>query len=122
MVVVVTNECNMAAYSPEAGNLNGSNADMCCDAAGPSSSGSGDLFELSDRPNETIILLFPPLLALLTAILDLSVTKTPIMPSGRVTSSCRRSIDRGKTKTNAIKLANHKEHKQARYAIKLRRK
>ena len=26
---------------------------MCSDVAGPSSSGSGDLFELSDRSNET---------------------------------------------------------------------
>ena len=40
----------MASYFPEAGNLNRSNAEM----AGPSSSGSGDLFELSDRSNETI--------------------------------------------------------------------
>ena len=38
----------------------GSNADMCSDVAGPLSSGSGDLFELSDRSNKTIILLFPP--------------------------------------------------------------
>ena len=29
--------------------LNGSNADMCSDVAGASISGSGDLFELSDR-------------------------------------------------------------------------
>ena len=33
----------MASYFPEAGNLNGINADMCSDVAGPSSSGSGDL-------------------------------------------------------------------------------
>ena len=44
--IVVTDESNMASYSPEAGNLNGSNADMCSDVAGRSSSGSGDLFEL----------------------------------------------------------------------------
>ena len=43
--VVVMNESNMASYFPEAGNLNGSNADMCSDVAGPSSSGSGDLFD-----------------------------------------------------------------------------
>ena len=49
VVVVVTNESNMASYFPEAGNLNGSNANMCSDVAEPSSSGSGDLFELSDR-------------------------------------------------------------------------
>ena len=78
VVVVVTNESNMASYFSEAGNLNGSNADMCSDVAGPSSSGPGDLFDFSDRSNDKIILLFPPLLALLAAILDLSVTATLI--------------------------------------------
>ena len=34
--VVVTNESDMASYFPKAGNLNGSNADMCSDEAGPS--------------------------------------------------------------------------------------
>ena len=34
---------------PEEENLNGSNADMSSDMAGPSSSGLGDLFELSDK-------------------------------------------------------------------------
>ena len=76
------NESNMASYFTEAGNLNGSNADMSFDLAGPSSSDSSDLFELSDISNETIMLLFPPLLALLAAILDLSVTSTLILPSG----------------------------------------
>ena len=38
--VIVTNESNMASYFPEAGNLNGSNAGMCSEVAGPSSSGS----------------------------------------------------------------------------------
>ena len=47
---------------PEARNLSGSNAGMCSDVAGPSSSGSGDLFELSDRSNKTITLILPPLL------------------------------------------------------------
>ena len=79
-------------YFPEAGNLNGSDVDMCSDVAGSSSSGSGDLFEPSDRSNETTILLFTPLLALLAAILDMSMTTTLILPSGRVTSSCIRSI------------------------------
>ena len=32
--VVVTNESNMTSYFPEAGNLNGSNADMCSYVAG----------------------------------------------------------------------------------------
>ena len=64
----------MASYFPEAGNLNGSNPDVCSDVAGPSSSGSSNLFELSDKSNETIIILFFTLLALLAAVLDLSVT------------------------------------------------
>ena len=51
--IVVTSESSMALYFPEAGNLNGSNVDMCSDVAGLSSSGSGDLFELSDRSNIT---------------------------------------------------------------------
>ena len=58
---------------------------MCSDVAGLSSSGSDDLFELSERSNETIKLLLPPLLALLAAILDLCVTTTLILPSERVT-------------------------------------
>ena len=58
VVVVVTNESNVASYFPEAGNVNGGNADMCSDVAGPSSSGSGDLFELSDRSNETTVLFY----------------------------------------------------------------
>ena len=62
----------------------------CSDVAGPSISGSGDLSVLSDR-----FLLFPPLLILPAATLDLSVTTTTILLSGRVTSSCIRSIDDG---------------------------
>ena len=53
----------MVSYFPEMGNLNGSNVDMCSDVAEPSISGSGDLFELSDRSNKTldpVLLLFPP--------------------------------------------------------------
>ena len=85
-------EMNTALYFPIARNLNGGNTDMCTYVAGPLSKGSGDLFKLSYRSNETVILLFPPLLAQLAAIVDLSVTSTPILPSGRVTSSCIRSI------------------------------
>ena len=48
MKVVVTNESNMA-YFLEAGNLNGSNADMCSDVALPSRKRLGNLFELSDQ-------------------------------------------------------------------------
>ena len=58
MVVVVTHESNMASYFSEAINLNGSNAYMCSDVAGPSSSGSGDLFELSERSNTTYFYYF----------------------------------------------------------------
>ena len=36
--VVVTNESNMVSFFPKAENLNGNNADMCSDVAGPSSS------------------------------------------------------------------------------------
>ena len=36
VVIVVTHESNMASYFPEGGNLNGRNADMCSDVAGPS--------------------------------------------------------------------------------------
>ena len=53
MVVEVTHESNMTSYFSEAGNLNGRNADMFSDVAGPSSSGSGDFFYLSDRSNTT---------------------------------------------------------------------
>ena len=84
----------MASYFPEAENLNGINTDVCFGVAGPSSNGSGDLFELTDRSNEAIILLFPSLSALLAAILDFSVTAlTLILPLGRVTLSCIRSIN-----------------------------
>ena len=44
VVVVNTHEFNMASYFLEAENLNGSNAEMCSDVAGPSINGSGDLF------------------------------------------------------------------------------
>ena len=43
----------MESHFPKAGNLNGSNADMCCYVADPSNSGLGDLFELSARSNKT---------------------------------------------------------------------
>ena len=82
----------MASYFTEAGNLKGSNADMCSDVAGPSSSGSDNLFQLSDGSNKTYPVLFPPLPALLAAILDLSVTSTPHCLSGRVMSLYVRSI------------------------------
>ena len=65
----------------------------CSDVAGPSSSGSGDLFELSDGLNTTCtLLLFPPLLPPLATILDLSVTTTTELLLRRDTSSCIGSI------------------------------
>ena len=48
----------MALYFPEAGNLNGRNADMCSDVAGLLHSALGDLFELSDRLNTTYLYYF----------------------------------------------------------------
>ena len=57
--VIVTNESNMASYLPEAGNSNGSNADMCPDEAGPSSSGSGDLFDFGSS-FRSLTFTFPP--------------------------------------------------------------
>ena len=39
-------------------NLNSRNTDTCSDVAGPSSSGSGDLFELSNRSNSTYLYYF----------------------------------------------------------------
>ena len=79
--VVATNEYNMTSYFSKARNLNGSNADMCSDVAGPLSSGVGDLGKLLDfgSSSRSPLLLFAPLLA---AILDLSVTTTPILLFG----------------------------------------
>ena len=64
--------------SHEEGSLNVNNADMCSDVAGPSSSGSDDLVLALDP----VLLLFPPLLALMGTILDLSMTTTSILPFG----------------------------------------
>ena len=36
VVVAVMHRFDMKSYFPEAGNLNGSNAEMCSDVAGPS--------------------------------------------------------------------------------------
>ena len=47
MVVVVTNDFNMASYFLEAGNL------MCSDKAGPSISGSGDLSGCTPKSGPT---------------------------------------------------------------------
>ena len=74
--IALTNEFNMASYFPEVGNLNSSNAGLCSDVAGPTSSGSGDLFEFQIALDH-VLLLFPSLLAILAAILDLSMTTMP---------------------------------------------
>ena len=53
----------MASYFPEAGNLNGSNTDMCSDVAGRSRVAARATcfgFQISLDP---VVLLFPPLLA-----------------------------------------------------------
>ena len=87
--VLVTNRnpmwINMASYFLEAGNLNGSNDDMCSDVAEPSNSSSRDLFDFecgSRSRTFNSFTLFPLLLALLAAIFDLKVTTTPILPFG----------------------------------------
>ena len=80
--VVVTNESNMVSYFPEVENLNGSNADMCSDVGGLSSGGSGDLFDFGSSSRSRTFTFFPPLLALMAAILDLSMAKTPRLPFG----------------------------------------
>ena len=59
LVVEVKNESNIPSYLPAVGSLKGRNTYMCSDVAGPSSSGSSDLFELSDMSNETVNLLYP---------------------------------------------------------------
>ena len=59
VVVVVTNEFNMASYFPEAGNLNGSNAVMCSNVAGPSSSGSEDLFDFGSSSRYRTFIISP---------------------------------------------------------------
>ena len=59
VVVVVTQESNVASYFSKAGNVNGRNAYICSDVAGPLSSDADDLFELSDRSNTTYIYYFP---------------------------------------------------------------
>ena len=93
--VAVTNESNMTSYFPEAGNVNGSNADMCSDMAGPSSSGSGGLFEFSDRSNTT-----DPPITNTTATIERDYN-IPCCLSGRVTPLCIRSIQM--MKVTAIK-------------------
>ena len=81
MGVVVTNESNMASYFSEAGNLNSSNVDVCFYVAGPSNSGLVDLFDFVFS-SRSCTFTIAPLLALLAAIMDLSVITTPILPFG----------------------------------------
>ena len=59
VVVAVTNESNVASYFPEEGNLNDSNADLCFDVAGPSSSGSDDLYDLLDSSRSCTFAISP---------------------------------------------------------------
>ena len=79
--VVITNESNMAWYFPEAGNLNGSNAGMCSDVMCLGRQvAARAIFLTFDLALDPLLLLFHPLLALLVAILDLSLTTTPKLP------------------------------------------
>ena len=84
--VVVTNESNTASYFPEARNLNGSNADICSDVAGHRVAARAICLSSQIGQIKLLILyfyyVFPPLLALLAAILDLSVATTPMLPFG----------------------------------------
>ena len=83
--VAVTKESNMTSYFPEAGSLNGSNADMCSDVAGPSSNGSGDLFDFGSSSRSTTS----------TTGRHLGFERDYNFHTvfrGGVTSSCRRSI------------------------------
>ena len=81
--VVVTNESNMASFFPDAGNLNGSNADMCSDVTGPSSSSSSDLFELSD-----LVLIISPTTSTAGRHLVWTCLKLAFYLSGRIPSLC----------------------------------
>ena len=73
----------MASYFPEAGNLNGSNADMTCIRMWLGRRVAARVICLTlDLALDPVLLLFRPLLTLLAAILDLSVTINPILPSG----------------------------------------
>ena len=45
----------MALYLPEVGHLNGTNAAICSHMAGSSSSGTGNLFELSGGLSKLIL-------------------------------------------------------------------
>ena len=78
--VVVMYEYNMVLYFLEAGNLNGSSADICSDMAGLSSIAARVNCLTLDVARDPVLLPFPPLLALLAAILALSMTTTPILP------------------------------------------
>ena len=93
--VVVTNESNIALYFPKAWNLNGSNADMCSDVAGPLSSSLGVLFKLSNRSNKTDPESIDRATHGWTSWLSFLIwawLQLPYRLSGRVTSLCIRSI------------------------------
>ena len=49
----------MASFFPETGNLNGSNADMCSDVAGPSSNSSGDCLSSQIGQMKLLFYYFP---------------------------------------------------------------
>ena len=77
--VVVTNESNMASSFPEAGNLNGSNADMCSDVAGPSRSGADDLFDFGSSSRSRTFAISPTT-SITGCHLGFELATTPILP------------------------------------------
>ena len=79
VLVVARNKSNIALYFLKAENLNSSNADMCSDVAGLRVAAQAISLTL-DLSLDPLLLLFPPPLALLATILDLSKTTTPILP------------------------------------------
>ena len=70
----------MASYFLEAGNLNGGNDGMCSDVAGPSSGGSGDFFDFGSSSRFRTFTISSTASKVLAAILEFSVTTTPILP------------------------------------------
>ena len=69
-------------------------SDMCSEVPGPSSSGSGDLFELSDGSKKTI----SPTASITGCHLGFERDRAYFL-SGRITSLCTRSIGIGRNYT-----------------------
>ena len=80
---------NMASNFPEAGNLNGSNADKCSDVAGPSSTSPGDLFDFRSSSCSRMFTISP---TTSTAGRHLAFECDCNCLSGRVAALCIRTI------------------------------